>query len=274
MNTNKRAVARLKQTWSHVSKHLVWAAVIATLIAAVIMTATPQVVHLARQLVPEKPKPQQEAIEEATVSTGTWGPSRTIYRCNPGISCLGADHVVFDSTVNDPFIGDERYFMTAKVLGARTPLQSAVWVNPGDTVLIRAFIANNAEVSRATWSRLTAHGTRFQLTIPTNNAKVLPLIGKIVATNADPRKIHDTVFLRSHLRFSVKYDWGSALFTNRSHRALRLSDDIVGEGTPIGYRNADGIFPPCLCNGGYVTLAVHVDPSKANEQEGPINTNA
>jgi hypothetical protein len=272
MNTYKRAIARIKQVWSHIYKHPVWAAVVAGLLVVAILASPLGVAALARHFEPQAHT--QEPVEIAEISDGPWGPSRTIYRCDPGVGCIGANHVVFDSTANDPFIGDERYFLAAKVLGTAGPPENGVWVNPGDTVLIHAFIANNAQANAAMRSQLTAHGTQFQLTIPTNSAKVLPLIGKITAANAEPRKIHDTVFLRSHLRFSVQYEWGSTLLTNRSYQALPLSDNVVGQGDLVGYMYPNGIFPPCLCDYGYVTLAVHINPVTETDHEAPVNSSA
>jgi hypothetical protein len=179
----------------------------------------------------------------------------------PDRQCIAPDHVAFDSISNDPFVGNEAYFLAAKVLGSRSPMQTDVNVKVGDTVLVRAFIVNDAATDAPHGQSLVARGTRFILDVPTNSSSELPLGGQIVAPNAVPQAIHDTVFLRAKTRFTVEYDWRSAVLANRSYRELPLSDDIVGEGVLVGSGKPDGTFPPGLSNDAAVFVRVHVLPA-------------
>jgi hypothetical protein len=196
-------------------------------------------------------------VERAEINGGAWGPSRVLYRCRPDGQCIAPDHVVFDSIANDPLIGNEAYFMGAKILGSHDWVQSTVYVKIGDTVLVRALIENDAAMNMPHSQSLVAHNTRFRLSIPTNSGSELPLLGHISATNAVPQIIYDTVFLRSKKRFAIEYDWGSTILANQTHE-MPLSDDIVGEGTLVGPGAPDGIFPPGLSNNAAVFFLVHV----------------
>jgi hypothetical protein len=247
----------LHKSWSRVSHNQIWAAVIATMITA----ATVGIVDTVGELFTKKSSPA--LVERAEISGGTWGPSRLLYRCTPDGRCIAPNRVVFDSIANDPRVGNEAYFMGAKVLGSPGPIQSRVDVRVGDTVLIRALIENDAAMNAADSRLLVARGTRFSLRIPTNSSSELPLIGVISAANAAPQHVYDGVFLSSKKRFAIEYDWGSAVLANRIHKQLSLSDDIVGEGAPVGSGGPNGTFPPGLSNDAAVFLLVHIVPPAA-----------
>jgi hypothetical protein len=158
----------------------------------------------------------------------------------PDGKCIAPSHVLFDSIANDPRLGNEAYFMRAKVMGSPGSMQSRVKVRVGDTILIHALIVNDAAMNAAGRRLLVAHGTRFSLRIPMNSSSELPIIGVISAPNATPQHVDDGVFLSSKKRFSIEYDWGSAVLATRRHKELPLSDDIVGEGALVGSGRPNG----------------------------------
>jgi hypothetical protein len=264
MKNIKNAGNRAKQSWVYLSNNPVWSGVIVIAIVA----AVPVIVHFAGRLtsaippaIPPSASSQPEIEEAAKIGGGSWGPSRILYRCSLRGNCIGADHVVFDSVVNSPAAGDERYFLKAKVLGGQEPAQSVVIVKPGDTLQVLAFIANDADTGSVRRKQLVARGTRFLLSLPTNSSRVLPLIGHIEAENAQPSGVYDTVFLRSSRRFMIRYELGSASFFSKyTDKEFRLSDNIVGDGALIGYRQPDGIFPACFCDSGWVSFRVRIAP--------------
>jgi hypothetical protein len=112
----------LHKSWSHFSHNPIWSAVIAAMITA----ATIGIVDTASELLTKKSPPVP--VERAEIRGGTWGPSRLLYRCMPDGKCIAPNHVVFDSIANDPRIGNEAYFMGAKVLGSLGSMQSKVAV--------------------------------------------------------------------------------------------------------------------------------------------------
>lgn len=226
-----------------------------------ITAATIGILDTASELLTKNSPPAP--MEQAEIRGGTWGPSRTLYRCMPDGQCIAPNHVVLDSIANDPRVGNEATFMGAKVLGNPGSMQSKVNVKVGDVVLIRALIENDAAINGVHRQSLVAHGTRFNLSMPTNSSSELPLIGHISATNASPQHIYDGIFLHAKTRFAIEYDWRSAVLVNRAHKELSLSDDIVGEGALVGSGRPNGTFSPGLSNDAAVFLLVHIVPPTA-----------
>lgn len=249
--------SNLHKSWSQFSQNPIWSAVIAAMITAAIVGIVDTASELLTKKSPTAP------VEQAEIRGGAWGPSRTLYRCMPDGKCIAPNHAVLDSIANDPRVGNEAAFMRAKVMGSLGSMRRRVNVRVGDTVLVRALIENDAAINGIHRQSLVAHGTRFNLSIPTNSSSELPLIGHISATNAAPRRIYDGVFLSSKKRFAVEYDWGSAVLANRTHKALSLSDDILGEGALVGSGRPNGTFPPGLSNNAAVFLLVHIVPPTA-----------
>lgn len=175
---------RLPKIWSRVSNNPIWAAVIATLIGA----ATIGLIDKTDERLTKSPPPPP--VERAEITGGSWGPSRELSRCTPSGACLATDRVVLDSFANDPLIGNEASFMRAKVLGSPGGPQPRVDVKISDTVQVRALVENDAAMHTPDTRALTARGTRFNLSLPTNSSRELPLIGHISATNAAPRRIY------------------------------------------------------------------------------------
>lgn len=244
----------LNKSWSYISHNQVLSAVMAAMIGAVIFGAFDTTYGSLTKKSPPAP------VEQAVMSEGIWGPPRPLFRCRPSGQCIAPDHVVFDSIANDPRVGNEAYFMEAKVLGSPYSMQSKVSVKVGDTVLVRANIENDAAMNVVHNQSLAAHDTRFNISLPTNSSSELPLIGHISATNAAPRRIYDTIFLHSKERFAIEYGWRSAVLANHMHKGLPLSDNIVGEGALIGSSSPNGIFPPGLFNNAAVFFLVHILP--------------
>src|SRR5665213_359059 len=141
MKKIKNAVNRAKQSWVYISKNPVWSGVVVVAIVA----AVPVIVHFAGRLMPASP--QLEPLEAAKITGGSWGPTRILYRCSLQGNCVGADHVVFDSTVNSHVVGDERYFLRARTFGSPESPQRTITVKPGSTVQVLAFIENNADTN-------------------------------------------------------------------------------------------------------------------------------
>jgi hypothetical protein len=249
--------SHLRKSWSRVSHNPVWAGVIGTVIAAAVIGIVDTADTFLTKKSPLAP------VERAEIRGGAWGPSRLLYRCMPNGNCIAPDHVVFDSISNDPHVGNEAYFMGAKILGRPGSMQDRVRVKVGDTVLIRSLIENDAAMNVPGRQSLVAQGTRFSLRIPINSSSELPVIGVISAANAAPQHIDDGVFLFSKKRFSIEYDWGSAVLAHRRHEELPLSNDIVGEGALVGSGRPNGTFSPGLSNIAAVFLLVHINPPAA-----------
>jgi hypothetical protein len=236
------------RAWSYVSLKSILSAVMAGLILGGIAAAPRAVSWL------EPAPPPMVPIEQAKMKGGTSSPARVLYRCDTDDRCIEADRVTFDSTIGEPLYGDERYFLRSAVLGTGhtvSPERNVV-VQPGDRVLVVALIHNDAH-------DLTALHTRFRVSLPANGARVLPIGGSIESANSAPRTVNDATFLRSKTPFEIDYVAGSAhLLSLAAKSSYPISDNVIGEGVPIGYERPNGIFPGCACDIGLLTFEVSV----------------
>jgi hypothetical protein len=241
--------------------------IITALVCTVVISSARAPIHIAERLI----APAEPEREAARVVGGSWGPPRILYRCKPNGSCDGPNHVQFNSVINRLILGDERYFLGAKVLGTKETPRHTVIVKPGDSVQISAVVVNDDNFSGP---RSIAHGTKFRLVIPTNSAKVIPIIGHISAENAQPSDVQDSLYLRSDKRFSVEYLSESAMLVPSSIPGeSHLSDSVVGEGALIGYQYTNGIFPGCECDSATVELALYIGPPKWSPPEEATSVN-
>lgn len=251
--SQKRGIAA-RQAWDQISRHPLWSAVIAALLVAGLgaIVATLSGGEGTGNGVASQSKPSQAHVQ-------IWGPPRRVYACDSRGQCIGADHVVFNSTINHPTVGDERFFVSARKHGDAGPVGEVIDVESGDRVTVRIFVANDAQQSLAGAENSVARGATARLEIPTRASETLRLYGWISADNAVPASVFDSVMLRSERPIRARLVRGTARLSNRAHpRGVRLADKIAGAGTPIGYREMNGIFGSCYCESGYITLDIVV----------------
>jgi hypothetical protein len=115
MKTYKQTQS-FRKLWSRVSRSSMWAGVIGTVIGSIATAAILGAFSTVEKILTHHALPAP--VEHATVSGGTWGPSRILYRCMPNGRCLAPDSATLDSQLNDPAVGNEAYFMTARLLAA------------------------------------------------------------------------------------------------------------------------------------------------------------
>jgi len=196
-----------------------------------------------------------------------------------GDTTQGADHVVFNSFTNTPNVGDERFFFGAKDAAATTSggYQDTIQVNPGQEILLRTYVHNNADASLNASGAGVATNTRVRVFLPTATGTSLGAVSYVSADNAVNKDsagnvIKDTNgasnvvtdgvnFQDSAVPFGVTFEPGSATIYNEAHPAgLALSDNIVGAtGTQIGYDKMDGNLPGCFQYVSLVTIKVKIN---------------
>ena len=191
----------------------------------------------------------------ASAFAGYFPADRQTYTCATPTSCLGANHVVFDSFTNNPVVGDERPFLAGSVGGAN--VQDTVNVKDGDIVTLRAYIHNNADPNLIGIPAATAHNVKIHVALPTVTQQNQGVVAFISASNANPGTINDTMQLTGARAFSVQYVPGSAVFQHKPDGKTlvnqSISDNIVGaNGTYLG--DVHG----CFDFSGYVTIKVTV----------------
>jgi uncharacterized repeat protein (TIGR01451 family) len=190
-----------------------------------------------------------------------------------GATTKGADHVVFNSFVNTPNVGDERGFLGAKDAASTTSggFLDTMQVNPGQEVLLRTYVHNNADASLNSSGVGIARNTRVRIQLPSASGTSLGVVSYISADNANNQVkdtngavnvISDSVnFQDSNVPFGVTYVPGSATIYNEAHAGgLALNDAIVGaNGTQIGYDKMDGNLPGCFQYVSLVTIKVKIN---------------
>jgi hypothetical protein len=237
--------------WQRISKNPVWSAVvagvIATLLTAPVNPGYTWFIGLFKRSQPQLPSTM-------------WLPGRTAYYCyDKGTECYGADHIVFDSTVDNPLVEDERAFLSATEAGSHDPVFDSLNVHIGEVVIIRAYFANDADVRLTGKGKDVAHGVRFRVSIPSIPSHVQVVRGFISAANADPQTVSDGVRFTSSKAFSLQYVLDSAELINKKYQ-FHLQPDIVSDGVNIGYAKMDGNLGSCYCQAGWILASFKVVP--------------
>lgn len=187
-----------------------------------------------------------------------WGPARPTVRCDERGLCPGLDHVALDSTINNPLVDDERYFLGLRRIGGAGPIVDKARVRPGDRVAIRIYVANSADVEPTGDDRLDARGVRVRLEIPRDPSSFVRVYGWLTAANAIPKEIFDSAVLVSDQPVALSMVPGSARLSNRAHPSgLRLAD-FSKRPVMIGYSQLNGRMSSCFCQSGYVTATLAV----------------
>jgi hypothetical protein len=190
----------------------------------------------------------------ATTFAGFYPADRQTYTCVNTNQCEGADHVVFDSFTNNPVVGDERPFFSGSLNGAA--VQDRIKVQDGDTVVLRAYVHNNADPNKTGVAGSVARNVTMKVIVPSVSQKDQNLVSFISASNATPGTINDTMSLYGDNDFTLEYVAGSTNFEHKTDGVNvvndKISDSIVGSGASLGDMLG------CFQYSGYVTLSVKV----------------
>jgi len=190
-----------------------------------------------------------------------WGPDRPSYTLNQLNNGILDDKIVFNSISDNPYIGHEFNFVSARDQaigdhGLNNIWYDAIDVEPGKTYLIRLFVHNNSPLGL----NAVAKDVIATFNIPTAVGKSIEVNGFIDSSNATPKRIWDNVFFQSNKDFCLRYVEGSALLENNglgSGGGISLSDSIVTHtGVLIGYDELDGLIPGCFQYACYICILV------------------
>jgi hypothetical protein len=165
--------------------------------------------------------------------------------------------VQFDSFLNNPVVGDERPFLAGSLNGQGN-VQDRVQVKDGNTIVVRAYVHNNADATKMGGEANTlAKNVKFAALVPTGSGTDMNIVGFISADNASPKSINDTMSVYGANPFTLEYVKGSAQFTNKpdgkTQKTIKLSDSIT---TQQGASLGDILG--CFEYSGYVTFTVKV----------------
>jgi hypothetical protein len=198
---------------------------------------------------PSNPKPSELGSDLGP----PWGPPRKIFHCNLLAECESGDKVSLNSTVGNPEVGDERFFLAAKIEGKTGPVRDLLEAEPGDILVTRLFFANDARIPLRPHSELIAEGLSARIEVPRDPASEIRLYGWLSADNANPGAVFDTLTLRSELPVVLHLVGGTVRIVNKAHpNGLALGDSLADDGVKLGYRRLDGRLGGCMCEAGYV----------------------
>lgn len=200
------------------------------------------------------------------VLVNAWGdsnngrPNYTIAQIEDNV--LG-DTITFNS-ISDGKIGNEKYFVGAKVAGTTTDTwKSEIKVKDGETYTVRLYVHNNNPFGMDA----IAKGVKASFSIPTNVAKTQTIVGYLDASNSNPTRIWDEVKFVADENVYLEYVDGSAVYENTDEnnkpRTFNLSDEIIHSGVSLGYNSMNGEIPGCFKYDGVVTIDVKVHSSVA-----------
>ena len=105
----------------------------------------------------------------------------------------------------------------------------------------------------------------------TKQMQQVQINGFISSSNATPSEYWDYVNFNAEIPFHLEYVYGSALLENNGAAGgSQLSDDIINDGTLIGYDALDGRVPGCYQYANYVSIQascneiifLHVSPAR------------
>ena len=176
--------------------------------------------------------------------------------------CGSMDGPVFNSFVNTPSYGDERYFTDGYRTdrGKASTADTITDVTDGSKqVVIRMYVHNNANQDTNASGKGVAHNAKVKLELPTNSGSSLQAVGAISASNSAPGEVSDTVYMTAGRAFHVKYVPGSAKLL-RNTNSYALSDNIVSSGAPIGNTQMNGELPGCFNYAALVEVTVDIIP--------------
>jgi hypothetical protein len=239
--------------WATISRHPLWSGLIIAVVSAILGAALQPAARAAWHLAFRPHHP--------LVLAG-YGPARPIYWCKTVHSCDGADHVVFNSYINNAGYGDERDFVQARrgselqKLGGYSDVLS---ITAGEVVLVRLYIDNAAWEGRVAPGAGVAHETRVRVEVPLDPSQVHYIYGYISANNARPRMVWDGITLESKQKTVLHYVFGSGQWwRGLPTGAIAVPDALMEDGTPLGSNALNGEFGDSFGDSGFLTFKVRV----------------
>lgn len=175
-----------------------------------------------------------------------------------------AKFITFNSITDNPSVSDERNFVRVRDIGDSN-LGDQMAVRDGQEIVVQIYFDNDAGANL----KLKSKNTRARVALPSATVKSTTLTGYIMADNAKPISVSDTVALSSDTPFSLSYEKGSAQIWNNVLRGASLADSVISaDGALIGYDKIDGVIQSGPQYSGYVTLKFKVNTQKTSTVSG------
>ncbi|OIP86002.1 hypothetical protein COV88_02760 [Candidatus Saccharibacteria bacterium CG11_big_fil_rev_8_21_14_0_20_41_19] len=190
-----------------------------------------------------------------------WGPSRPTYTiANP------ADHVTFNSIIDNPSHGDERNFVQVReATASNTAYADSISLISGHEYVVYVYYHNNAATNLNASGVGVAHGAYVQAQIPAvvvKGSTDVKAVGYVGAINANPGVVWDDISFSNTTGgdIALRFVPGSATIHNfGATNGQALSDNIITTGANLGFDSLNGDLPGCEHFAGYVTFRVKAD---------------
>lgn len=165
------------------------------------------------------------------------------------------DKIVLNSISDNPTVGNELYFVQARADGSNDLWNAnELTVEDGKTYVVRMYVHNNNRFGE----KAVATGVTGKFIIPTESSNKLSINGIVSSNNAVPSKVWDDVVFKSDSKFHLTYVAGSAHIGSNGKVNGALSDDLVKDGTLLGYDSLNGELPGCFKYSAFVSFKVKV----------------
>lgn len=189
-----------------------------------------------------------------------WGPDRPTYTLDEINDGNLGDNIVFNSIRDNPSIGDERNFVTARKRGSEKGFwYDDIVVERDATYIIRLYVHNNSPYGLSS----VAEGVRVMFDVPSVVGEKIEVNGFITCDNSKPNEYYDLVTFTSDEEFALEYISGSAWFENNGFAPngkpldeKKDYDIVTSRGAMLGYDLLDGKIPGCFQYSGYVSILV------------------
>ncbi len=174
-----------------------------------------------------------------------------------------ADYPVFNSIVDNPIWGDERYFV--KINDPITDsFKNEVQVEVGKEYEVMIFFHNNAKSEYNTDETQSgiAKNCRLSISQPSGliaNSKTA-ITGIISSDNTKPKSITARAYVIASANVSIRYVPGSAkIGTNRMKNQPVPTNLFSEKGVLLGYDKLNGLVPGCTQYFGYIYYRIKID---------------
>ena len=202
--------------------------------------------------------PQNSA--SAVSKTEYWGPERATYKWEQP-----ADHATFNSITDNPSLGDERNFVRIRKVNSNDKLTDAIDLEVGEIYEVSIYYHNNAAANLPQNTKTVAENVRLKVSQPTELKKdhAGEIKATITSTNADPKEVWDTAYVRTSATVTLDYVANSLILHNSgtaNGSILNAEDMFRGEGTRLAYSSKHwGLIPGCNEYAGYITYRFKVN---------------
>lgn len=190
---------------------------------------------------------------------GWFGPSRKTFTWEER-----APHAVFNSIINNPYYGDERYFVKVReyISGQDTPYVSSIKIKKGKEYEVSIFYHNNADPDSVGQKAIgIANGVAIRSKFPAVIHEKEYISANIIANDTEPAEVWACAEIIADEPCYLRYVPGTAVYNCKGQlNGINPGPDyLFGVGSLIGYNKISGILPGGDQYAGNITYRLFAD---------------